>query len=347
MTEIQHYDPYPDETLSLKEMPEECPLKFLEYGIMSEKIVGEVAQLRKKSQKKRREFLIMKVNNSLLKERQRSFVPRSISLGFTYEEVKNWRFLGSNKAQILKWFTRNEIPLIYLEELYQMQENGPESLVKNDYIVLNKYNKEYGRISGVIGKTVYYNTVHVDREWDKDLNKFKQNVRWTTPIHLHPYHAARVCQRRYETMLRLGKSVDSDIEEFLLPGELLFKESHYSQHTCDDTKCVSIWKCQKVGHNSNWEEEFRINKEKILTEIHLRQTIWLKSACLRYVDMKAFGDYYNLHYDVVNKEKPPKRPWVVGHCISNGVALNYDDLWGCIKDSIDQYFGNPTEEELS
>ena len=64
----------------------------------------------------------MKVNNSLLKERQRSFVPRSISLGFTYEEVKNWKFLGSNKAQILKWFTRNEIPLIYLEELYQVQK---------------------------------------------------------------------------------------------------------------------------------------------------------------------------------------------------------------------------------
>ena len=61
--------------------------------------------------------------------------------------------------------------------------------------------------------------------------------------------------------------------------------------------------------------------------------------------MKAFGDYYSLHYDVVNKEKPPKRPWVVGHCISNGVALNYDDLWGCIKDSIDQYFGNPICDE--
>ena len=92
-------------------------------------------------------------------------------------------------------------------------KNGPETLVKDDYVVLNKYNKEYGRVSQVIGKTVYYNTVHVDREWDKDLNKFKQNVPWTTPVHLHPYHAARVCQRRYETMLRLGKSVDSEIEE--------------------------------------------------------------------------------------------------------------------------------------
>ena len=61
--------------------------------------------------------------------------------------------------------------------------------------------------------------------------------------------------------------------------------------------------------------------------------------------MKAFGDYYNLDYDVINKEKPPKRRWVVGDCISHGVALNYDDLWDCIKDAIDIHFGNPIEDD--
>ena len=105
MTEIQHYDPYPDETL-LKRCPKSAIFKI--PRIWDEKIVGEVAQLRKKSQKKRRgpynegeQFILKEGNDHLL--------PDPYTLGFTYEEVKNWRFLGSNKAQILKWFTRNEI----------------------------------------------------------------------------------------------------------------------------------------------------------------------------------------------------------------------------------------------
>lgn len=344
MSDLEIYDPYPDETRSMNDLSDECPIKYLTYGILTEKISDLVAEQRRKIQKNKREFLIMKLNNTLLKERQRSFVPRSISLGFTQEEINNWKHLGSNKSQILRWFTRNEIPIIYLEELYQMQIKGPETLVKNDYIIINKYNEEYGRVSEVKGKTVYYNTVHVHREWDKDLRKYINDIQWTTPIHMHPIYIARVCQRRYETMLQLGKSIDREIETFLLPEDLLFKESPYTRHKCDDTKCVSIWKCEKIGHNPNWEVEFMINKERILTEIHLRQAIWLKSMCLRYVDMKAFGDYYNLNFDIINKEKPPKRRWVVGVCISHGVALDYDDVWGCIEDAIDIYLGNSIDD---
>lgn len=340
MRDLEIYDPYPDETKSMNELSDECPIKYLTYGILTEKVSDLVAEQRRKIQKKKREFLIMKLNNTLLKERQRSFVPRSISLGFTQEEINNWKHLGSNKSQILRWFTRNEIPLIYLEELYQEQVKGPETLVKNDYIVINKYNEEYGRVYEVRGKTVYYNTVHVHREWDKDLRKYVNDIQWTTPIHMHPIYIARVCQRRYETMLQLGKSIDREIETFLLPEDLLFKESPYTQHKCEDIKCVSIWKCEKMDHNPNWEVEFRINKERILTEIHLRQAIWLKSMFLRYVDMKAFSDYYNLKYNIIGKEKPLKRRWIAGACISHGIALDYDDVWGCIEDAIDIYLGN-------
>ena len=67
--------------------------------------------------------------------------------------------------------------------------------------------------------------------------------------------------------------------------------------------------------------------------------------CLRYVDMKAFSDYYNLKYNIIEKEKPPKRRWVAGPCISHGVALDYDDVWDCIKDAIDIHFGNPIDED--
>ena len=343
MTDLEIFDPYPDETNSLNKMSDECPLKYLGYGILTEKIAERVAEERRKIQKQRREFLIMKINNTLLKERQRSFEPRTIYRGYSQEEVDKWKYLGSNKSQILRWFTINEIPLIYLEEMYQKQKKGPESLMKNDYIVINKYNEEYGRVSKVIGKTVYYNTVNVQKEWNTALRKYESNVEWTTPIHLHPIYIARQCQRRYETMLHMGKLIDYELDEFLIHEDLLFKESPYTRHKCDDTKCVSVWKCDKVCNNSNWEEEFKINKDRILKEIHLRQSIWLKSMCLRYIDMKSFTDYFNLKYNIIEKEKPPKNPY--GYYISHGVTLNYEDLWGCVKDSIDIYFGNELEDE--
>ena len=345
MTDIEIYDPYPNETKSINEMPDECPIKYLTYGLLTEKILPLVTENRRKSQKGRREFLIRKINNNLLKERQRSFIPRSISQGFTQEEVNNWKHMGNNKGQILRWFTRNEIPLIYLKELYQKQVSGPETLVKNDYIVINNFTREYGRVFGVIGKTVYYNLVHINREWNVENRKYDNEVCWTTPIHMHPIYIARQGQRRYETMLQMGKLIDSELEEFLLPSDLLFKESPYSRYKTEDTKCISIWKCEKVGHNPHWEYEFELNKQKILNEIHLRQSIWLKSMCLRYVDMKAFSDYYNLKYNIIEKEKPPKRRWVAGPCISHGVALDYDDVWDCIKDAIDIHFGNPIDED--
>ena len=219
---------------------------------------------------------------------------------------------------------------------------GPDTLVKNDYIIINKFTKEYGRVFGVIGKTVYYNLVHINREWNIEHRRYDSEVCWTTPIHMHPIYIARQCQRRYETMLQMGKLIDYELKN-LLPSDILFKESPYSRYKTEDTKCISIWKCEKVGHNPNWESEFEINKHKILTEIHLRQSIWLKSICLRYVDMKAFSDFYNLKYNIIKKEKPPQ----VGYSqyASHGELLNYDDLWDCVKDAIDIYFGNPIDED--
>ena len=60
MTDIVIYDPYPNETKSINEMPDECPVKYLTYGVLTEKILPLVTENRRKSQKERREFLIKK-----------------------------------------------------------------------------------------------------------------------------------------------------------------------------------------------------------------------------------------------------------------------------------------------
>ena len=349
-----HYDPYPDETESFASLPEDSPLHHLCYGIITEKITDLVAEKRRKKQKADREFYIRKINNTLLKELQRSFeTPESCNVrptirwedpmdrALAHEALRSWLKYGSNKMQMLDWFTKNKIPLVYLEELYRMQTKGPPELVKNDYIRVNNH---YGRVVGVKGRTIKYNLIRTEREWDSTKPKGQQsiaNVLWTTPNYLSAHSIADVCRRRQGTLLQMGKNLDDDLEEFLLPEELLFRRTQWDLDNVTRSEFgieinISVWKCEKIGHNDMWEEEYLREKELIMKEVHFRHRYWLKSQVLRHMWITALYDWFNMDYDIIGKkEKPPVPTWH-GCAVCNGITYDSYSLWSLIKEVIDE-----------
>ena len=354
------YDPYPDETKSFASLPEDSPLHHLGYGLITEKITDLVVEERRKKQKTDREFYIKKINNALLKERQRSFeTPKSrdvrptIRRGDPISQLaagaalrsQSWLKYGSNKIQMLDWFTRNEIPLVYLEELYQMQIKGPPELVKNDYIRINMCNSQhYGRVVEVSGKKIKYNPVCTKRGWASSAENPTVAVRrtvavqWTQPIYLNPQHIADVCRRRQATLLQMGKNFDDDLDEFLLPEELLFRHNQWSLDNVPRTEFgreiqESIWKCEKIGHNDMWEEEYREKKEMILKEVHVRHRFWLESSVLRHIWITAFYGWFNMRYDIIGQKEMPLIP-TYHRCYSNGITYESSSLWSLVKDVI-------------
>ena len=334
----QLYDPYPDETISFSSLPEESPILFLEYGILTEKIVDLVAEKRRTKQKADREFYIRKINNTLLKERQRSFeIPKPLILSkwaspdhssyqIAKRKISSWTKYGSNKKQILDWFIGNQIPLVYLEELYQKQVSGPPKLQKNDYICINKESGLYGVVKEVKGKWINYYPISVKRYWNTEKQISECEIQWTTPIHLNAYQISMVCNRRFNTMTQIGKDINEELDEFLIPEELLFRNSPYviTFGNPGYVKGISIWKCEKVGHNDNWENEYEENKRKILKEVHFRQRFWLESTVLREINICAFYGWFNRDYDIIRRrDKPPIPTYHVG---TNALGGD-DELW--------------------
>jgi len=300
-------DPYPEETLSFSKLPTTSPVNHLCYGILTELVAPRVKEIRKEKQTEDRENYVKQINLINLKGLQRSInIPKVVKY-------------GSNKREILNWFSVNEIPLIYLKEMYEQQLAGPPKLEPNDYICINENKNIYGRVREVWGKRhnqVHYDLVHYDG----------QKVHWTTPVHLNHYHITRTCYRRKDTLVRMGKDLEQDLEEFLLPDELVFRSNPYDMFDSGYTRGVSIWKCKKVGHNDNWQKEFDENKKKIMDEIHFRQRFWLESIYLRDISFQAFYGWFDTKYDIIGKkERPPIPRWHVTS--SDGVYLNEDELW--------------------
>ena len=55
------YDPYPQETLSFNSLPEGCPVKFLDYGLMTEQIQNKVIVSRNENRNKEKDVLVKKL----------------------------------------------------------------------------------------------------------------------------------------------------------------------------------------------------------------------------------------------------------------------------------------------
>ena len=156
-------DCYPNETKSFDALPQDSPLQHLDYGGMLTMISNHVQQERTKHRIERLEFLIKKINNvnldvtvNKIKEEAKclkSYVP------------KEWNKGSQTKKKFLKFFESHDIPLQYLEDMYDIQSKGLPVVKKNSLIKIkgNYYtDAAYGVVVEVIDKnTVKY--LHVNK----------------------------------------------------------------------------------------------------------------------------------------------------------------------------------------
>jgi len=127
-------NPFPDETDSFAAMPPESPMQILSYGLLSEMILPLIKVKRREKREQRKEFLIKKTLNVNLR---RCFeeLYRLSKLDPRNELIPNLKsYHMNNKKNMMKLVDDCEIPLIYLEETYQKQLQGPLKLEIGDWV---------------------------------------------------------------------------------------------------------------------------------------------------------------------------------------------------------------------
>ena len=123
-------DCYPNETKSFDALPQDSPLQHLDYGGMLTMISNHVQQERAQNRIKRREFLIKKINN----------VNLDVTINKIKEEAKCLKsYQRSNKTPYTKenylmFFQFHDIPLQFLEDMYDKQSKGMPVVKKNSLI---------------------------------------------------------------------------------------------------------------------------------------------------------------------------------------------------------------------
>ena len=191
-------NPFPDETDSFAAMPPESPMHILPYGILSDMILPLIKVKRREKREQRKEFLIKKTLNVNLKMcleelyRLSKLYPRK-------EMIPNLKsYHMNNKRNMMRLIDDCEIPLIYLEETYQKQLQGPPKLEIGDWVECPSYSGgHYGIVISAPGKRgditvrlvkqvrwwfegTYYN-YPVFHRWERNSHpcRSKQMSRWT------------------------------------------------------------------------------------------------------------------------------------------------------------------------
>ena len=134
-----------DESLSFQKMPKGCPVHFLDFGLLTNLIAPLVQQKRRHLREQRKEFLINKTLNVNLKQCFNELYRLGRISGL---RLRSYHI--NNKKNMMKLVDTNEIPLIYLEEAYQKQLDGPPTFVVDDWI---KCDNHYGVVTHVYGKS--------------------------------------------------------------------------------------------------------------------------------------------------------------------------------------------------
>lgn len=125
-------DRYPMETASFDNLPQDSPVSYLDYGGTLTYIGELVKEKRKENRDQRREFLIKKINNVNL-----SKVLDEIE--FKSKKKMDYEQYPYIKADYLKFFLSHDIPLQYLEDMYEIQSKGMPVVKKNDLIELENH----------------------------------------------------------------------------------------------------------------------------------------------------------------------------------------------------------------
>ena len=149
------YDPHPQETISFDALPEECPLQFLEYGLMTEMIQDKVIVSRHKNRNVKKDALFKKLELRHLKDclyeldRLGRLDPSNAIV-----DLFKKKYLVSSKKKIKTYLDTNFVPLVYLEEALDKQKRGHIQYEIGDRVKYKRNDKVYiyGIISHIIGR---------------------------------------------------------------------------------------------------------------------------------------------------------------------------------------------------
>ena len=233
------YNPFPQETLSFNALPEECPVKFLDYGIMTEQIQNKVIVSRNENRNKEKDVLVKKLQLRHLKEclYELDRLGRLDPSNALIDLFKKKGLVGSKKKMI-KFLDSNFVPLLYLEEALEKQKRGHIKYEIGDRVRYKRHDKVYiyGIISHIIGSS---------------SNK--------------EYQVDNVKQLSYLT---------EDGKYEFYPN---FTEMAYSYSTIPYNKWVSGWDLEFVGKENEASIKLREKLEKDKEEnIAKRGEVWKK-----------------------------------------------------------------------
>ena len=149
------YDPFPQETLSFNVLPEDCPVKFLDYGIMTEQIQNKVIVSRNEHRNREKDVLVKKLQLRHLKDclyeldRLGRLDPSNAVI-----DLFKKKYLVGSKNKMIKFLDSNFVPLVYLEEALEKQKRGHIQYEIGDRVKYKRNDKVYiyGIISHIIGR---------------------------------------------------------------------------------------------------------------------------------------------------------------------------------------------------
>ena len=136
MTTIVTYNPFPAETKSLNALPKDCPIHYLDYGLLTI-IEGLVKGLRQEKRDERLDYLIKKTRGPVLKKCL--YTLNELSKRFPEHSVINLykkKSLLTNKKDFKKIILDQNIPLSYIEEAYHLS-NKKNTFQKGDWLKID------------------------------------------------------------------------------------------------------------------------------------------------------------------------------------------------------------------
>lgn len=155
-------DFYPHETRSFNALPQDSPIQHLDYGGLLTMLGEFVHTERKMKRNERREFLIKKVNNVNM-----NLLINTIKREATHLRSyasKDWTKGKTNKVDFSKFFQKNDISLMYLEDMFEYQEHHVHDIKVNDIIKVGKWNLPFGMVTKIVGNNVQY--VGTDKNYE-------------------------------------------------------------------------------------------------------------------------------------------------------------------------------------
>ena len=255
-------DFYPQETLSLNSLPDDCPVKLLDYGLMTEMIQDKVIISRRKSRNMKKDVLVKKLELRHLKEclyglDRLGRLDPSNSIIDLYKK----KYLVGSKKKIVKFLDTTFVPLVYLEEALEKQKRGHIKYEIGDRVKYKRNDKVYmyGIISHIIGSGS-------NKEYEVEHVK---------------HNSYRIEDGKYE----------------FYPN---FSEMAYSYNKVPYNKWVSGWDLEFVGKENEASIKLREKLEKVREKLEKdkeennrkRQEVWRK------LESHLLEGYKSVMYDV-------------------------------------------------